>query len=158
MYVAMKTLSSAAMPVTLLDVNLLVALAWPQHVHHSIAHKWFGRDARRRWATCPLTQLAFVRISSNPKIIPTAVSPRDAAALLIRIVRMPRHFFWEDDLAVTESTLFRSALLVGHRQVTDAYLIESARRHQGRLATLDAGIADLLVTADERSRFVEYIA
>jgi predicted nucleic acid-binding protein len=51
----------------LLDTNLLIALAWPQHVHHGEAHAWFGKVARGAWATCPITQLGFIRISSNPK-------------------------------------------------------------------------------------------
>lgn len=146
------------MSATLLDVNLLVALAWPQHIHHSLAHKWFARASRRPWATCPLTQLAFVRISSNPKIIPAAVNPRDAVVLLASVVKMPQHKFWRDDLAVTESPLFSSRSLIGHRQVTDAYLLELARRHKGRLATLDAGLAELLITSEARSTLIEHVA
>jgi hypothetical protein len=58
----------------LLDTNLLIALAWPQHIHHAQAHAWFGKTGHQAWATCPITQLGFVRISSNAKIIPAAVA------------------------------------------------------------------------------------
>ncbi len=33
--------------------------------------------------------------------------------------------------------------VIGHRQVTDAYLVALARHHGGRVATLDKGLAAL---------------
>jgi predicted nucleic acid-binding protein len=33
--------------------------------------------------------------------------------------------------------------VIGHRQVTDAYLAQLARRRKGQLATLDSGLAHL---------------
>jgi uncharacterized protein len=66
----------------LLDVNLLIALLWPAHEHHEAAHRWFGARRSKRWATCPLTQLAFVRIVSNPSFSTDAITPEEAVALL----------------------------------------------------------------------------
>ena len=140
----------------LLDVNVLIALAWPLHVHHVIAHAWFERVGHKSWSTCPLTQLAFVRISSNTKIISTAVSPRAAVQALGDMVALAGHVFWPDDLHVNDLASFTSNALVGHRQVTDAYLIELAKHHKGMVATLDAGLADLLPQA-ERARYVAFI-
>lgn len=142
----------------LLDVNLLIALAWPQHVHHVPAHKWFDRVGSKAWATSPLTQLGFVRISSNAKIISSAVSPREAATLLRKIAARPGHEFWTDELQPIASTAFASPALVGHRQVTDAYLLALAQHHGGVLATLDRGIADLIQDGAQRGAFVECIA
>ena len=140
----------------LLDVNVLIALAWPLHVHHVIAHAWFERTGQQSWSTCPLTQLAFVRISSNTKIISAAVSPSAAVQALGKMVALAGHVFWADDLQVNDLASFTSRALVGHRQVTDAYLIELAKRHKGKVATLDAGLADLLPQT-ERARFVTFI-
>ena len=140
----------------LLDVNVLIALAWPLHVHHVVAHEWFERVGQQSWSTCPLTQLAFVRISSNAKIISTAVSPRAAVQALGEMVALKGHVFWPDDLPVNDLASFTSKAMVGHRQVTDAYLIELAKRHKGKVATLDAGLADLLPQT-ERARFVTFI-
>ena len=141
----------------LLDVNVLIALAWPLHVHHAIAHAWFEKAGHKSWSTCPLTQLAFVRISSNPKIISAAVSPRAAVQALGEIVALAGHVFWADDLQVNGLATFTSKTLVGHRQVTDAYLIELAKRHLGKVATLDAGLTDLLPQS-ERARYVTFIS
>jgi len=131
--------------VGLLDVNMLIALAWPSHVNHGKAQAWFSKNAVLGWATCPLTQCAFVRISSNPKIIPEAVTPKEALALLSEVVKHATHAFWADDIGILDDHV-PSGLLVGHRQVTDAYLLGLAIRHGGRLVTLDAGVSALLPT------------
>jgi uncharacterized protein len=138
----------------LLDANLLIALAWPHHVHHAKAHAWFQSGGRKAWATCPLTQLAFIRISSNPKIIADAVSPREALAMLNKILDVSGHQFWHDNVAPADATPFASAALVGHRQVTDAYLLALAQHHKGKLATFDNGIAELMQVHKERVHHV----
>ena len=49
------------MKVALLDVNVLIALAWPNHVHHELSLRWFKEQQPRGWATCPATQTGFVQ-------------------------------------------------------------------------------------------------
>ncbi len=129
--------------VGLLDVNMLIALAWPSHVHHRFAQAWFSTNASAGWATCPLTQSAFVRISSNPRIIPEAVTPNEALSLLREVVKLRSHTFWKDDISILDHAV-PSSLLVGHRQITDAYLLGLAIHHGGRLVTFDGGLSSLL--------------
>jgi len=141
----------------LLDTNLLIALAWPQHIHHAQAHAWFGKTGHQAWATCPITQLGFVRISSNAKIIPAAVSPREAIAMLEKIIAFPGHEFWPDDLAPSAAMTFASLALVGYRQITDAYVLALAQYHKGALATFDRGIAELISAGKDRTRYVTVV-
>jgi uncharacterized protein len=122
----------------LLDVNLLIALAWPSHVHYRIAQKWFAKKSSAGFRTCPLTQIGFVRISSNPKFTPDAVSPHEALTLLARVTALPEHEFWPADLALSDA-IAKLEPIVGHRQITDAYLLALARTRRGILATLDRG-------------------
>ena len=145
------------MSVHLLDTNLLIALAWPHHVHHGKAHEWFHGSGRKAWATCPLTQIAFIRISSNPKIIADAVSPREALDVLKKIVEVPGHHFWRDTVAPANAKVFASTALVGHRQVTDAYLLALAQHHKGKLATFDHGIAELIQVNKERALYITQV-
>jgi toxin-antitoxin system PIN domain toxin len=121
----------------LLDVNVLLALAWPNHQHHAAAHRWFRGEARHGWATCSLTQLAFIRLSANLAYTVEAVSPSAAAALLHRYCEHPRHQFWESPPAA-DPGLYQRAL--GHQQVNDAWLIALARQRGGRLVTFDAPV------------------
>lgn len=145
------------MTVYLLDVNLLIALAWPDHVHHAAAHRWFVTAGSKGWATCPLTQLAFVRISANPRIVSAAVSPREASRTLASITAQPGHYFWPDTLEITAIPEFSNAALSGHRQVTDAYLIGIARHRKGKLATLDKGLSSLVLDPAERRNLIELV-
>lgn len=130
--------------ISLLDVNLLVALAWPSHVQHDAALGWFRENRAAGWATCPLTQSGFVRVSSNRQVIPEAKSPQEAVGLLRRIVELPGHRFWEDDFAIATASEIASERLLGYRQVTDAHLLALAIRRGGRLATFDGGIRELV--------------
>ena len=129
----------------LLDVNVLIALAWPNHMHHGDAVGWFAAKARGAFRTCPMTQTAFVRISSNPAFTPDAVTPAGALELLGRVMALPGHAFWPDDLVLAEAVR-PGAYLAGHRQVTDVYLLALAARHGGVLATLDRGAAGVAKT------------
>jgi len=128
----------------LLDVNVLIATAWPTHPAHQKVQQWIGRHAKQGWATCPFTQTAFVRILSNPAFSPNALTPVDALALLRANLRHPAHRFWEDDVSFIETVGPFSERLVGHQQISDAYLLGLAIHRGGRLATVDQGILTLL--------------
>jgi len=127
--------------VALLDVNVLVALAWPNHVHHEASRRWFLTNQRHGWATCPLTETAFVRVSSNPAAIPTAVSPGEATAMLGALTSLAHHAFWPDDLRFGDARYYALGQVGGFRQVMDAHLLALAIRHEGRLVSFDAGLA-----------------
>jgi toxin-antitoxin system PIN domain toxin len=137
----------------LLDTNVLIALAWPNHVHHAEATAWFLRKAVSAFRTCPITQTGFVRISSNPSFAVNAVTPAEALALLDRIAKLPGHGFWPDDLPAAEA-FGGPPILATHRQVTDRYLLALAHAHDGLLATLDRGIAALVRDCPERLELV----
>jgi predicted nucleic acid-binding protein len=64
--------------VYLLDVNVLIALAWDDHEHHTSAQAWFGRLADEFFATCNVTQSGFVRLSLNPKVVHCQIGVADA--------------------------------------------------------------------------------
>ena len=142
----------------LLDVNVLVALAWPGHVFHAQAESWFARSGAKAWATCPFTEAAFVRILSNPSFSPRAVSPQEAIRALGTSVRHPGHHFWPDAIGVAESLQKFQGRLVGHRQVTDAYLLALALRKGGKLATLDQSVLALLRPDSPETSRIELIA
>ena len=122
----------------LLDVNLLVALFDPDHVHHEPAHRWFGTRRSSGWATCPLTENGVVRILSNRAYSPSAETPAQIARRLESFRASGHHVFWPDDLSLCDSRTFN--LAIGHRQLTDVYLLALAMRHGGRLATFDRSI------------------
>ncbi len=142
----------------LLDTNLLIALLWRSHEHNGVAVKWFSRHRVKGWATCPLTQAGFVRIASNPAFSRDAVQPREAVHVLAANTAAKDHTFWEDDVALPEAVAFAGVRLVGHQQVTDAYLLGLAIRRGGMLATLDRHIASLTEPKTPARQALELIA
>ena len=131
------------MSVHLLDVNVLVALLWTNHEQHEAASSWFKRHHRSGWATCPMTQAGFVRVSSNPRVFGHAPAPWKAAEILERNLAHPSHRFLPDDVGVRDAVAPFEDRLSGHQQVADAYLFGLAVRKRAVLTTFDAGIAEL---------------
>lgn len=131
------------MKAALLDLNILTALLWPAHEHHEPAHRWFNARGNARWATCPLTQLGFVRIVSNPAFSRDALSPVEAVALLAGNLAHPAHEFWTERLKLPVAVKGMEPGLHGYRQLTDAYLLALASRRKGVLATFDRGLRTL---------------
>ena len=129
---------------TLLDASVLVALFWRHHRFHESVRVWFSKNARAGWATCALTQAAFVRIVSNPAFSRSAVSPQEAISLLEANLAHPHHRYWQDEQGLIAAVRRVKGPLLGHRQVTDAYLLGLALGRKARLATLDRAITNLL--------------
>jgi toxin-antitoxin system PIN domain toxin len=123
---------STAQPTILLDGNVLIALSVDGHVHRETARQWLV-SSDHRFATCPITQGTLLRAWLR-----AGGSAESAKRSLSALLRNPRHDFWVDDLGYEGVPL---AGIVGHRQVTDAYLAALARSRDGRLATFDRGLA-----------------
>ena len=124
----------------LLDINVLVALFDPAHLHHAAAHRWFAAVGQASWATCPITENGFVRVVSNPAYPTVSTTPGEAAERLRIFCRQPGHEFWPDVASLTDATSFDMFQLQGHRQITDLYLAGLAHRYGGKLATFDTSI------------------
>ncbi len=142
----------------LLDVNVLVALAWPDHIHHLIARQWLIDNRTTKWATCPLTEAGFVRLSANPAAVSSLVDTRDAIDALKRTCTAPGHVFWPQGYSITELLPEIRERLVGHQQLTDGLLLDLAIRNGGRLVTLDQRLATLLLPDSTHRSALEILA
>lgn len=122
------------------DANVLIALVVADHVHHEAAEAWYA-GTTAAIATCPITQGSLVRL-----LIRQGEPAQAATALVAALMAQPRHKFWPGDATFDAVSLNG---VIGHRQVTDAYLAQLARVRVGvtvrggRLATFDQGLAKL---------------
>ena len=121
--------------VHLLDGNVLVALVSSTHIHHQAAQTWFAASDEP-FATCPITQGTLLRLLMQLG----EVSSDTALAVLAGVTAHAQHRFWSDSLGYADIS-WRGVL--GHRQVTDAYLAGLARHHGGRLVSFDNGLVAL---------------
>jgi uncharacterized protein len=126
--------------VALLDVNVLVALFDPDHVHHELAHDWFANHRQSGWATCPTTENGFLRVLANSAYGSPISRPQDILQHLRRFCAAAGHHFWDDSVSLCDERLFDPAVLAGYRQVTDVYLLGLAVSRRGCLATFDRGV------------------
>lgn len=127
--------------VALLDVNLLVALFDPDHVHHDLAHDWFAEQRHHGWATCPITENGLVRVLSNPAYGASAIRPAALTRALARFCASGHHEFWPATPSITDDRVFDVSVASGHRQITDLYLLGLATAMEGCLATFDRSIS-----------------
>ncbi len=118
----------------LLDANVLIALVVAEHVHHDAAAEWLSVSGTA-FATCPITQGSLVRF-----LVRTGQSAVVARDVVGAVASANRHEFWPDTVSFADIEVDG---IVGHRQVTDAYLAQLARIHNGQLVTLDSGLAHL---------------
>lgn len=130
--------------VPLLDVNVLIALAWPNHVHHPAATAWFTGIPDRKFATAPVTQSGFVRVSSCARLTPQAQTPQGAHVALCAITALVGHVFWTDDKTLAASAHVAWDRIGSAARVTDAHLLAIALCHQGCLATFDRALVNLI--------------
>ena len=118
----------------LADGNVLIALTVADHVHHETAVAWFeGTDASL--ATCPITEGTLLRF-----LLREGHTADEAISVLEVMRAQPWHHFWPDSLPYERAQL---GGVLGHRQVTDAYLVALAAVHGERLVTFDRGLAAL---------------
>ena len=128
----------------LLDVNVLVAWGWADHVDHERAARWIDAAKRRKTTTlltAPIPQLGFVRVSVQRTA--NRVTVQEASATLDGMLRSlgASHIFLADDQPVAG---FPDWCLHPSR-TTDAHLLDLAEAHGASLATLDTSIPGAFV-------------
>jgi len=124
----------------LLDVNIWIALFDDAHVFSAQANAVIAK-ARVKIATCPLVENGVIRILNHP-----AYGKRGALGLqrvrdqLRRVCEELDHEFWPDDVSLRDEAAFDFERLHGHNQLTDAYLLALAVKHDGTLVSFDQSI------------------
>ena len=123
----------------LLDVNVLIALLDADHLHHRRASQWLAENIAAGWASCGITQNGCVRIMSQPGY-PNPLPTAQVAARLSDARRTPHHPFVASSTSVLDAQHFDTGQLLGHRQVTDAWLLGLAVAHDLRFVSFDGGL------------------
>jgi len=123
----------------LLDVNVLVAWGWSDHVEHERTVTWIASAKKWKSAkllTSSIPELGFVRISVQRTA--GRVTVQEASKTLAGMLKSlgSRHVFLADDLPASD---FPAWCQYASR-TTDAHLLTLAQIHAAKLATLDTGI------------------
>jgi len=123
----------------LLDVNVLAAWGWSDHIEHRRTVVWIA-VARKQKATILMTsaipELGFVRISVQRTA--GRVTVKDASRTLASMITSlgTHHAFLGDDRPAADFPEWCNYA----SRTTDAHLLQLAEAHGAQLATLDTGI------------------
>ena len=121
----------------LLDVNVWVALLDDAHIHNTEALKLF-RQPKLTIASCALTENGVLRVLNLPgyanRAPPGFEAVREKLALACRDMD---HAFWSCNVSLRVASVLNWSRIMGHNQITDAYLLALAVHHGGALATFD---------------------
>jgi toxin-antitoxin system PIN domain toxin len=137
----------------LLDINVLIALLDSDHSLHDQARQWFGRNAPRGWASCPITQNGCVRVMAHPAY-PNAFPVRPVVERLREATRSPYHEFWPDEVSLLDPKVADSSRIHGPRQLTDLYLLALAVHRGGSFVTFDASMTLGAIRGAEKRHLV----
>ncbi len=135
----------------LLDVNVLIALLDPDHVHHDTAFAWFERTGSRDWATCPIVENGVIRILGAEGYVTLPIGCADVAALFAEWRKMPGHTFWPDSISLIGCASIDQSKLKSPHRLTDIYLLALAVNNGGKLATLDRRLSSEAVAGGSRA-------
>ncbi|MGH3412977.1 MAG: TA system VapC family ribonuclease toxin [Marmoricola sp.] len=137
-------------PIRLLDVNVLVALTKNTHIHQEAAFDWVGGlPPGARWATCPVTESAYLRLMLNPVVAGERHTFDVVCALLEDLSLTPNRTFLADPTSL-RSPAIDTDVITGRQQITDFHLVNLAATSAAVLATFDRRIAEALAPEDRR--------
>ncbi|MGA2536841.1 MAG: TA system VapC family ribonuclease toxin [Terracidiphilus sp.] len=118
----------------LLDVNVLLALFDPGHIHHRAVTRWFSSPGLQ-WGLCAFSEAGFLRVSTNAAAGNRTLE--QATNVLKSFSKDPGYRYWPiKDGWVSLAEPFQGRIY-GHQQITDAYLLGLAVKENGVLVTLD---------------------
>jgi len=140
----------------LLDVNVLVALHVPDSQAYQRVQPWFFNCGSASFATCALTEGGFVRVSSHLSVKDGPIDFRELRIALGNLGSLPGHLYWPMNINYLQATEQFGLRMHGPKQVTDAYLLDLAIHHHGKLATLDKAVLHL--AGAEFAEYVELIS
>lgn len=110
----------------LLDISVLLAWLWDQHENHRRVLAW---ESGQSVATCPITELGFLRISTSPGFGATM----DQARQMLQDWLQKRQVLF----VPCDARALDGAAAPTSGKTTDFYLANLAAAHSMRWATLD---------------------
>jgi toxin-antitoxin system PIN domain toxin len=130
--------------ISLVDANVWLAIAVDGHVHHAAAVRWFDAQAEGTCAFCRITQLAFLRHLTNPKIMgaDNVQTQADAWQAFEALATDPRVVYVEEPSGLT--AVFRSLTQMprpAHKRWTDAFLAAFALGSGLEVVTFDSDLS-----------------
>jgi toxin-antitoxin system PIN domain toxin len=125
------------------DLNVWLALADPDHQHHSRARHYWEHESLSEFAFCRLTMLGLLRLLTHPKVMSgDPLTVVEAWAAYDAFAKLPECRFIEDsELADHYFAAWTKAPAFAVHRWTDAWIAAIARSANARAVSFDADFA-----------------
>ena len=124
----------------LLDVNAMLALLDPMHVHHEAAHQWYAQHCPLRLLTCSHTENGVIRVASQPQYPNCLGTSGRVREILRQFSRQVQAEACGKEISLLAAAILLRPELLTPSRVTDLYLLALAAANGSRLATFDRRI------------------
>ena len=125
----------------LLEVNVWMALLDDTRIHNTQAPALFSQP-KLQIATCSLTENGLLRVLNLPGYAKRVPPGFDAVREKLSLACGDRdHEFWPFNLSLRSDQVLNGSRIMGHNQITDAYLLALSVSNGSTLATFDSQVA-----------------
>jgi uncharacterized protein len=123
------------------DVNVWIAAVSDRHEHHATVRQWFDSTSAPI-SFCRVTQMAFLRLLTNPKVMGEDIlAPAEAIAVYRQLLADERVRFAPEPPNVENAWLSLMNISAASGSTwTDAYLAAFAIEADSRLISFDRGV------------------
>ncbi len=122
------------------DVNALLALLDPMHVHHDAAHQWYAENSPLQMLVCSHLENGVIRVASQPKYPNCLGTSGRVREVLQGFIRSVSAEACEHDVSLLDDAVLLKPGLLTPSRVADFHLLAMAAAHGARLATFDQRI------------------
>jgi uncharacterized protein len=125
------------------DVNVWIASVIPGHLQHDAAMAWFGEAENDTVAFCRVTQMGFLRLLTNARVMEESVLTAGAAWKLLENIRRDERILFAPEPAGMERAWREGTNQhwSGANFWTDSFLAAFAKVTGHTLVTFDRGFA-----------------
>lgn len=122
------------------DLNLWLALADPDHVHHDRARHYWESEAAQEIAFCRVTMLGFLRLLTHARVMRNApLNPTEAWEAYYKFTALPEVcFLGESPMVESQFIEWTNRPHFASHGWTDAWIAATAQSCSARVVSFDA--------------------
>jgi uncharacterized protein len=131
------------------DVNVVLALLDPMHLHHEEAHAWYARRKKPVLLLCEHVVNGVLRVASQEKYPNSLGTVQRVREVLREFCRKVPHQLCDRQAFLLDEAVVLKPMLLTPSTVSDLYLLALAVAHEARLATFDRKISVAAIEGGE---------
>jgi len=140
------------------DINTVLALLDPLHIHHHDAHRWYEAVSPIQLVICPHVENGVMRVASQPRYpnyLGTASTVREVLKKFIDQLKVERCTI---EPSLMDDKILKSPDQLTPSSISDLYLLSVAASNGAKLATFDQRIKSSAIHGGKKALEIIAIA